>query len=242
MSRARALRLARLGAGVALALCALAGAGAAIARPAEMATAVNAFLEAVRGSGPFGIGVFLFAQVLVALSGVLPASLLGAAAGAIYGLEAGFAVAAVSTLLGAQFAFVAARSLLRGFAERALSGRPRLRELDQMIAGDGWRLVCLLRMSPVMPFSATSYALGLSSVSAFDYAVGTLAAMPALFGYVLIGTLTENGLSGVSTGASPLRMALLALGLLATAALTLRFGQIVRRAGFIGGLGHTAGG
>jgi uncharacterized membrane protein YdjX (TVP38/TMEM64 family) len=134
-------------------------------------------------------------------------------------------------LLGALLAFLASRTLLRGFAERMLAGRPRLRDLDETIAREGWRIICLLRMSPVMPFSATSYALGLSSVTTRDYMIGTLAAMPALFGYVLLGSLTQSGVALWSAGGGPIRLGLLGLGVAATALLTLRLGQITRKAG-----------
>jgi uncharacterized membrane protein YdjX (TVP38/TMEM64 family) len=212
-------------------MCVIAGVVGAIARPAEMQAAVGAVLDMARGAGRFGVALFVIAQVLVAVSGLLPASLLGAAAGAIYGLEAGFALAAFSTLLGAYVAFAAARGLMRGFAERVLRGRPRLRELDELVASDGWRIVCLLRMSPVMPFSATSYALGFSSVSASDYLIGTLAAMPALFGYVLLGALTQDWLLAGAGGANPIRLTLLGLGIVATIGLTLRLGHFARKAG-----------
>jgi uncharacterized membrane protein YdjX (TVP38/TMEM64 family) len=224
--------LSRLALGLALVACVLAGGAFAVLRPHDATAFCNGVLDVARGSGTWGVALFVIAQILVAVSGVLPAALLGAAAGAIYGVGFGFSVAAVSTLLGAQIAFLASRTLLREWAERALAGRPRLRDLDEMIAGEGWRIVCLLRMSPVMPFSATSYALGASSVSARDYMIGTLAAMPALFGYVLLGSLAQNGLAVWSVGANPVRLGLLAVGIAATLALTLRLGQLVRRVGF----------
>jgi uncharacterized membrane protein YdjX (TVP38/TMEM64 family) len=223
----------RLALGSALALCVVIGGAFAAVWPNEVAALCDSVIEAVRGSGALGMALLAIAQILVAVSGVLPAALLGAAAGAIYGVGAGFGVAAVSTLAGAQLGFLASRVLFRGYAERALAGRPRLQNLDEAIAKEGWRIVCLLRMSPVMPFSATSYALGLSSVSARDYMIGTLAAMPALFGYVLLGSLTQSGLAIWSTGASPTRLGLLAVGVVATLALTLRLGRIARKVGFL---------
>ncbi len=225
---------ARLILGSALLFCVLAGAGLALARPAEIVATGSAFVDAVRGSGKLGTVIFVIAQVAVAVSGVLPAALLGTAAGIVYGAGYGFALAAVSTLAGAQLAFVASRSLLRGVAERALIGRPRLQNLDAMVARDGWRIVSLLRISPVMPFSATSYALGLTSVSASDYLIGTLAALPALYGYVLLGALAQNGLAGWSAGASPMRIGLLAIGGVATLAMALRLWRIARLAGLLG--------
>ena len=53
----------------------------------------------------------------------------------------------------------------------------------------------LLRASPLTPFVATSYLLGLSAISVRDYMLGTLAALPALLGYVSLGAFARAGLS-----------------------------------------------
>ncbi len=185
-------------------------------------------LQTIRDLGGAGRALFAAVQVLVAVSGILPASLLGVAAGVLYGLPTGFAVSGVSTLAGAVLAFALSRSVLRPVVSRFLARRSRLRRLDGMIAQDGWRIACLLRVSPVMPFAATSYALGLSSIGLRDYVIGTLAAMPALFGFVLLGTLAGSGMA-VWSSSNPLRGWLLGLGAVATLALTLRVGQLVAR-------------
>src|SRR5207248_9119322 len=162
-----------------------------------------------------------------------PASLLGVAAGVIYGLVPGFLLAAASTWAGALLSFFLSRSLFRATIERLAVRRPRLRDLDARIAQDGWKLVCLLRISPVMPFSATSFVLGLSAISLRDYAIGTLASLPALCGYVFIGTIADRGLSAWASGAGPLRFALLCVGALATLVLVLRLGQIALKLGLV---------
>jgi uncharacterized membrane protein YdjX (TVP38/TMEM64 family) len=177
--------------------------------------------------------VFVFGvlQMLVAVSGILPASLLGMAVGAIYGLQPGFFVAAGSTLAGATLSFFLSRSLFRATLERLAARRPRLRNLDALIARDGWKLACLLRVSPIMPFSATSLALGLSPIGLRDYAIGTLASLPALCGYVFIGTLADTGLSAWTAGAEPLRWWMLGIGDCATLALIVRLGWIFKKIG-----------
>ncbi len=195
---------------------------------------VAAGMRAVRHGGPLGIVAFAAAQVLIAASGVLPASLVGIAAGAVYGVPAGFALAACSTLAGAWLAFRASRSMLRPRIERWLAERGRLRALDRNLAGERWKLVCLLRCSPIMPFAVTSYALGLSSVGERDYLLGTLAALPALFGYVCLGGLTRAGVAAGAAGAGPVRWAILVLGVAATVALTLCIGRILVRTGVAG--------
>ncbi len=207
------------------------GMAAAWVSPDRVIGAAERLMDIVRGLGVRGAVVFAIVQVLVAVSGILPASLLGVAAGAIYGLLPGFLLAAASTLAGALLSFVLSRSLLRATVERLAARRPRLRNLDTRIARDGWKLVCLLRVSPVMPFAATSLALGLSAVALRDYAIGTLAALPALCGYVFIGTLAETSLSAWATGASTVRLVLLGIGGVATLVLVLRLGQIAIKLG-----------
>jgi len=192
------------------------------------------FTGSLRGLGTVGVIGFALLQAVVAVSGVLPASLLGVAAGAVYGLVPGFALAAISTMAGALLAFLLSRSVFRPTVERICTRRPRLRDLDALIAADGWKLVCLLRISPVMPFAATSYVLGLSSIGMGAYLVGTLASLPALLGYVLIGTLADAGLSAWSTGSAPLRWVLLGVGGVATLALIIHLGRIAARLGMTG--------
>jgi hypothetical protein len=56
-----------------------------------------------------------------------------------------------------------------------------------------------------------------------------LASFPALLCYVALGRFAGTGLLALHTGASPVGMALLAFGLVATAILALRIGALVRR-------------
>ena len=224
MTRAGGVRLAG-----ALAAAGFAAAGLVAGHsPGLLLAWVDDGVRTVRGLGVAGGLLFAVVQVLVAVSGVLPASLLGVAAGVLYGVPAGFALSGAGTLSGALLAFALSRSVFRPVVTRFMAGRSRLRRFDELIARDGWRFACLLRVSPVMPFALTSYALGLSSIRLRDYLVGTLAAMPALFGYVLLGALAGTGVAAEAPG-SPLGGWLLAIGLIATLVLTLRIGQLIAR-------------
>ena len=136
-------------------------------------------------------------------------------------------------MTGALAAFVLSRSLFRPTVERLIATRPRLRNFGALITQDGLRLVFLLRISPVMPFSVASCMLGLSSIDLCSYTIGTLASLPALCGYVFVGTLGNTSLSAWMTGADPLRWVLLGIGGAAMLVLTVRFGHIIRRLGFI---------
>jgi uncharacterized membrane protein YdjX (TVP38/TMEM64 family) len=189
---------------------------------------------AILALGPGGWLVFALLQALVALVGVVPASLLGIAAGAVYGIALGFALSASGVMAGALGAFWLARSFARPLIAALLSAR--LARLDAALAEESLRLVCLLRVSPVLPFSITSYALGLSGVSTRAYIIGTLASLPALLGYVAIGALGAAGVGAARFGAahvggaSAIRDVLLAVGVVATALLAVHLARAARAA------------
>jgi uncharacterized membrane protein YdjX (TVP38/TMEM64 family) len=132
-------------------------------------------------------------------------------------------------LLGALAAFGLSRSAFRGRIERAMSGRSRLRNLDAALGRDGWRLVCLLRASPLTPFVATSYLLGLSAVTLRDYILGTLAALPALLGYVSLGAFARAGVLASAGAARQFQLGLLAAGFAATALTLAHVGSLVAK-------------
>lgn len=188
---------------------------------------VDRLYENLHGIGWAGV---ILVQVMIAASGVLPASLIGVSAGAAYGVTLGFAMSSVSLLTGAIAAFLLSRSLFRPFIERRLRGKPRLSSFDRQIQKQGWRLVCLVRLSPVMPFAAVSYALGLSSITLGAYVVGTLASLPSLLGYVLVGVFVKMGVSAWSDGGNTIQHALLAIGVLSMAILAMRLARLLRRA------------
>ena len=229
----------RLAAGVLLGCCILAGIGASRLAWNDAADWADTITHSAQQAGPVGWLLFALAQALVAMLGIIPASLLGIAAGLVYGVWIGFVLAAIGTLLGGWIAFGLARSLLRPWVERLINARSsgRLPGLDEAVRRDGWRMACLLRISPVMPFALTSYALGLTRISGRDYLLGTLAALPALGGYVGAGALARHGmLRRADLAASgPLTWILLCAGVLATAALVFRSGAILARCGFIPG-------
>jgi uncharacterized membrane protein YdjX (TVP38/TMEM64 family) len=193
---------------------------------------IEGLLRSVQSVGASGVVAVILIQILIAMSGVLPASLIGIGSGLVYGVSLGFGIATLSTMAGAILAFWLSRSLLRPIIAGLIERRSRLRDFDSMLARDGWRFVFLLRLSPIMPFAVTSYALGISSIAFRHYLIGCLASLPSLLGYVFIGSLATTGVEAISHGSSPLKWALVGLGIVATAIVTWRIGKIAALAGF----------
>jgi len=207
--------------------------GSAVIWPHMLFTRVEGLLRATRDLGATGGMLFMCAQIVVALTGILPASMICVLAGATYGFGFGFIIAAVGTMAGAILAFALSRSFFRLTIERMLSRHARLEDLDRIIARDGWKIACLLRISLLMPFSATGFMLGLSSIRFRDYIIGTLASLPALIGYVFMGALADDTLIDLTSGALTYKSAFFVAGGLATLILTLYIGKIALRLGFL---------
>ena len=60
--------------------------------------------------------------------------------------------------------------------------------LDKAISTEGLKVVFLLRMCPLVPFTYFNYVMGITSVSFVHYAVGTIGILPGSIVYVFIGT------------------------------------------------------
>ena len=172
----------------------------------------------------FGLG-----QMVIAASGILPASAMAVMAGAAYGFGPGFLLSIAWTMLGGWIAFALSRSMLRPWIARLMGRRSATARFDQALEGEGWRFVFLLRISPVMPFALTSYGLGLTRIRQRDYLLGTLASLPAMASYVALGAMGRHGLSlGLSRG-DPVQWMLLGIGVLAMLVLILRTKAIVQQ-------------
>ncbi len=221
--------------GTFLVLCIAAGTIGARLQPGGMQALLARFIAFEHAHAEASWLIAFAIQLLAALCGVLPASIPAIAAGLLYGVPQGFALAAAAVLLGAILAFGASRSVFRPWVMRAIARSPRAQRLDAAVAREGWRLVCLLRISPVMPFALTSYALGLTSLSTATYMLGTLMSLPPLLGYVALGRLARRGFSlfGTTQPASAsgrlLDLALVGLGVAGTLLLILLLGRLARK-------------
>lgn len=116
-------------------------------------------------------GSFLF--LLLYTAGVvlmLPAMVMAMAAGAIFGMLYGSILAWIGSSTGQVLAFILGRYLLRELVLNFLSHQfPKWTAIDRALATDGWKLVTLLRLSPIAPWNILNYALSVTSVPFLAY-------------------------------------------------------------------------
>jgi uncharacterized membrane protein YdjX (TVP38/TMEM64 family) len=116
----------------------------------------------------------------------LPRNVLSAAAGLSFGLAQGVLLAVPGAVLGAAAGFGLARLLGREAVERF--GGPRVARADALLARRGIAAVAVARLVPVLPFTAVSYAAGLTAVRIRDFIVGTaIGVVPGTVAYAALG-------------------------------------------------------
>lgn len=190
------------------------------------------FASWVDSLGLWGPVVFIAGYALATVA-FIPGSLLTLAAGAIFGLFEGTLYVFLGATLGSSLAFLVARYVARQAVEKRLDKHPRFETVDRAVAEEGLKIVFLLRLSPAFPYNLLNYALGLTSVRFRDYFLASLGMIPATFLYVYYGKALGS-LAAVAGGAEIERgagyWAVLALGLLATLAVTTLVTRTARRA------------
>ena len=155
-----------------------------VADPNTFLKDVVAVVETMGPLGALYFGViYTVAEVLA-----LPAFPLTASAGYLFGLPQGTAVVLVSASIAAAISFVIGRTLLRSYVENLLDGYPEFQKIDKAIGKEGFKLMLLLRLSPIFPFALSNYLYGASSVRFWPFFWGTLLGFtPGTMAYVYTG-------------------------------------------------------
>jgi uncharacterized membrane protein YdjX (TVP38/TMEM64 family) len=165
--------------------------------------AIPEFTAWVDELGAWGPAAFMLAYA-VSVVALVPAALLTLAAGAIFGIASGTLYTFVAATVGAALAFLVSRYLARGALERKLANNPKFRSIDHAIGIQGRKIVFLLRLSPIFPFTYLNYALGLSTSTRARWRV-TSPRWPGAWSWIADRRTTPSGSSAWPRRSSPPR-------------------------------------
>lgn len=190
----------------------------------------NLLSEWIRSAGLLGVIVYAAVYVLAAVF-LLPGSVLTLGAGLVYGPVWGTLLVSPVSVAAATLAFTIGRTVARDRVVARVSGDPRFAAIDQAIGDEGFKVVALLRLSPVLPFNLLNYALGLTRVSFRDFVLASFIGMlPGTLMYVYLGSLaTALGGDAPAGEAGSARAVLYWGGLVATVLATAVITRSARR-------------
>jgi uncharacterized membrane protein YdjX (TVP38/TMEM64 family) len=95
----------------------------------------------------------------------------------VFGFWPTFPAIVLWSNLGAQLAFLLGRTLLRARVHAWVARRPRMAAVERAIGEESGRLVFLLRLTPIVPFNALNYLLGVTPIRFGPYALATFLGM-----------------------------------------------------------------
>src|SRR5262249_11961339 len=154
-------------------------------------------------------------------------------AGFVLGVFVGTITVSLASTVGASAAFLLGRSLARAWIQGKIARSPRFRAVDEAFRQLGFKIVVLLRLSPLFPFQLLNYALGLTKISFREYVLASwIGMLPGTVMYVYIGS-TLKALTDVAEGRaldSVAEKVLFGLGLAATVAVTVVVTRVARGA------------
>jgi uncharacterized membrane protein YdjX (TVP38/TMEM64 family) len=179
------------------------------------------------------VGYFLFIGLYAfACVAFIPGSVLTIGAGAIYGWWGGLALVLAGNGLGSVLCLLITRYLLRDWVTARVRRSPKAMAIEKAVEDEGWKIVLLTRMSPIMPFSLINYSLGITRISALHFLIATeVGAIPSTCLYVYIGHLIGNihWIRADLHGHESLRWLAYLAGLLVTVGATIYVGVLASR-------------
>jgi uncharacterized membrane protein YdjX (TVP38/TMEM64 family) len=193
---------------------------------------LKGFSEWVKQFGAWGIvlyaGVYALATVLF-----LPGWIFTVGAGVAFGLVWGTVAAITGATLGATLSFLIARYLARGAVSKRLEKNKNFKQIDSAIGKQGWKMIGLLRLSPLIPFNLSNYLYGLTSIAFMPYVIASFVGMlPGTVLYVYLGAVGKIGLEAGKGGGgrSTLEYVFLGVGLVATIVVTVIVSRVAKTA------------
>ncbi|KAF8109947.1 hypothetical protein N665_0089s0066 [Sinapis alba] len=153
----------------------------------QINTFLTQFSTLIEGYGPAGYALFIAVYAGLEILAI-PALPLTMSAGLLFGSLIGTIIVSISGTMAASVAFLIARYFARERILKLVEGNKKFLAIDKAIGENGFRVVTLLRLSPLLPFSLGNYLYGLTSVKFVPYVFGSwLGMLPGSWAYVSAG-------------------------------------------------------
>lgn len=201
---------------------------AASSLPMETAALrLRAWLAEIGFWGPLAMGLIYVLGALLFVPGVA----LTFVAGGVFGFWGGLVTVSLASTTAAALAFLIARHLARDTVARWARSQPRFAAVYRAIEEGGWKVVALLRLVPLFPYSLGNYLFGLTPVRFWPYVFASwIFMLPGTVLYVYIGYLGGESLAAMASKNSDIDLARTLLQVAGLVAAVIGVAYVTRRA------------
>jgi uncharacterized membrane protein YdjX (TVP38/TMEM64 family) len=144
----------------------------------------------------WGVAAPLMSIILMTMQAViapLPAFLITAANGIVFGVYWGTLISWTGAMCGALVSFMMSRFFYERFSEKILSRKKGIEYLESLESKYGFRVILTARLLPFISFDVISYAAGLSKIKVRSFLVATgIGMLPATIVYTVFGSEMER--------------------------------------------------
>lgn len=113
-----------------------------------------------------------------------------------YGLSGGVAISTVlslaGSLIGSCTCFVLGRYIMRDRVRKWGRKYPLFDSIDIAVSDNGFKIMCLLYLTPILPLGPVAYMCGTTSMPLFSFAAAKIGAAPLTILYAFIGASTDT--------------------------------------------------
>ncbi|MGG7176855.1 TVP38/TMEM64 family protein [Clostridium paraputrificum] len=159
-----------------------------------MSLDIDKVAEFIGERGILAIFIYMFIYFLKPFFVVIPSNIIAIIGGTLFGPVKGFILTMIGFWISATIAFYLSRFLGRDFVE-GIVGK-RLVNLDNNIEKNGFKILFMLRLPPILPYDPLSYACGFTKINYRDFiAASLLGVVPETICYSILGRNFDNLLS-----------------------------------------------
>jgi len=149
---------------------------------------VSQVMNIIRSWGILSPVISILLMVMQAVIAPLPAFLITAANGMIFGMFFGTLVSLAGAMGGALVSFMISRWFYDRYIKKALQDKKAAEYIEKISGKHGFKLILIARLLPFVSFDLISYAAGLSTIRTRTFALATLIGMiPATVVYTMLG-------------------------------------------------------
>jgi uncharacterized membrane protein YdjX (TVP38/TMEM64 family) len=189
-------------------------------------------LEWIDNLGPWKPFWFVLTYIVACLT-FFPGFILTMGGGILFGIIEGTLYVSIGATIGAGAAFLLSRYVARDWVISKFADNIKFRAIDDAVASDGWKIVSLVRLSPVFPFIPMNFVFGLTSIPFWHFVAATwfsIIPVTALFVYLgtLMGDIASLGTQPIAAGKT--KWIVTGVGIVTTVIVSVLISRIARKA------------